>query len=94
MNLKETSTARYASKPMENYHRPLRASSLLMTRRPRFRSRHEITWTGYQVHLSETCDPDAVHLTTNVETSQATVHESQKTETIHHEVVPKNYTTG
>ncbi len=36
----------------------------------RFRSRHEITWTSYQVHLSETCDPDAVHLITHVETTQ------------------------
>ena len=35
----------------------------------RFRSRHEITWTGYQVHLSETCDADAVHLITHVDTT-------------------------
>ncbi len=55
----------------------------------RFRSRHEITWTGYQVHLSETCDADAVHLITHVETTQATVHESQRTETIHRALVDK-----
>ncbi len=55
----------------------------------RFRSRHEITWTGYQVHLSETCDADAVHLITHVETAQATVHESQRTETIHRALVDK-----
>jgi len=55
----------------------------------RFRSRHEITWTGYQVHLSETCDPDDVHLITNVETTQATVHESQKTEAIHQALADK-----
>ena len=55
----------------------------------RFRSRHEITWTGYQVHLSETCDPDEVHLITNVETTQATVHESQKTEAIHQALADK-----
>ena len=55
----------------------------------RFRSRHEITWTGYQVHLSETCDPDAVHLITHVETTQATVHESQKTEAIHQALADK-----
>ena len=24
----------------------------------RFRSRHATTWTGYQVHLSETCEAD------------------------------------
>jgi transposase len=55
----------------------------------RFRSRHEITWTGYQVHLSETCDPDAVHLITHVETTQATVHESQKIEAIHQALADK-----
>jgi len=55
----------------------------------RFRSRHEITWTGYQVHLSETCDPDAVHLITHVETTPATVHESQKIEAIHQALADK-----
>ena len=56
----------------------------------RFRSRHEITWTGYQVHLSETCDADAVHLITHVDTTQATVHESQRTETIHRALEDKD----
>lgn len=55
----------------------------------RFRSRHTTTWTGYQVHLSETCEPDAVHLITHVETTPATVHESQKTEAIHQALVNK-----
>ena len=55
----------------------------------RFRSRHEITWTGYQVHLSETCDPEEVHLITNVETTLATVHESRKTEAIHQALADK-----
>jgi transposase len=55
----------------------------------RFRSRHATTWTGYQVHLSETCEPDAVHLITHVETTLATVHESQKTEAIHQALVNK-----
>ncbi len=32
----------------------------------RFRSRFETTWTGYQVHLSETCEDDEVHLITHV----------------------------
>lgn len=36
----------------------------------RFRSRYETTWTGYQAHVSESCDPDAVHLVTHVETTQ------------------------
>ncbi len=55
----------------------------------RFRSRHATTWTGYQVHLSETCEDDAVHLITHVETTQATVHESQRTEAIHCALVNK-----
>ncbi len=55
----------------------------------RFRSRHQITWTGYQVHLSETCEADAVHPINHVETTEATVHESQKTEAIHQALVDK-----
>ena len=55
----------------------------------RFRSRYETDWTGYQVHLSETCEDDEVHLITHVETTQATVHESQKTEAIHQALVDK-----
>ncbi len=55
----------------------------------RFRSRHQILCTGYQVLLSETCDRDEVHLITNVETTQATVHESQKTEAIHQALADK-----
>ncbi len=67
----------------------MRASNPPYDLEARFRSRHEITWTGYQVHLSETCDADAVHLITHVETTQATVHESQRTETIHQALVAK-----
>lgn len=55
----------------------------------RFRSRYATEWTGYQVHLTETCDDDDVHLITHVETTEATVHESQKTQTIHQALVDK-----
>ena len=55
----------------------------------RFRSRYTTTWTGYQVHLTETCDEETAHLITHVETTEATVHESQKTETIHQALVEK-----
>ena len=27
------------------------------------------SWTGYKVHISETCDKDQVHLITHVETT-------------------------
>ncbi len=41
------------------------------------------------MHLSETCESDEVHLITNVETTQATVHESRKTEAIHQALADK-----
>ena len=49
----------------------------------RYRSRYSTNWTGYMVHITETCEDDDVHLITHVETTEATVHESQKTESIH-----------
>ncbi|MEU2868067.1 IS1182 family transposase [Streptomyces olivoreticuli] len=40
-------------------------------------------WCGYKVHLSEICEPDAPHLITNVETTDATVNDTEVTATIH-----------
>jgi hypothetical protein len=56
----------------------------------RYRSRYGMAWTGYIVHLSESCDKEEVHLITHVETTEATVHEAQKTEAIHRALVEKN----
>jgi len=41
------------------------------------------TWTGYKVHLTETCDEDSVHLITHVETTQAHISDVAQTEPIH-----------
>ena len=49
----------------------------------RFRTRSGITWTGYIVHLSESCEDDAVHLLTHAMTTPATVHEARCTAAIH-----------
>jgi transposase len=49
----------------------------------RFATKRETSWTGYKVHLSETCDEDAPHLITNVETTPATTNDVCLTETIH-----------
>jgi transposase len=38
----------------------------------RFGTKRCTTWTGYKVHLTETCDEDAPHLITQVETTAAT----------------------
>ncbi|WP_456340791.1 IS1182 family transposase, partial [Streptomyces mirabilis] len=40
-------------------------------------------WCGYKVHLSETCEPDAPHLITNVETTDATVNDTEVTAQVH-----------
>ena len=55
----------------------------------RYRSRYGTDWTGYMVHLTETCEEDDIHLITHVETTEATVHESQRTENIHQALVEK-----
>lgn len=56
----------------------------------RFRSRHGVNWVGYAVHLSETCDDDQCHLITHVDTTDATVHEAQRTEAIHQSLADKH----
>ena len=60
----------------------------------RYRSRYGTNWTGYMVHLTETCEEDNIHLITHVETTEATVHESQKTESIHQALVEKGSPPG
>jgi transposase len=56
----------------------------------RYRSRYEMSWTGYMVHLSETCDDDDCHLITQVVTTPATVHEARCTGAIHQALIDKN----
>jgi transposase len=42
-----------------------------------------IVWTGYKVHLTETCDDDTPNLITNVETTSAAVSDDAVTAAIH-----------
>ena len=59
----------------------------------RYRDRHAVSWIGYIVHLSETCEDDAVHLLTQAMTTTAAVHEAQCTAAIHgcvHECWPSS----
>ncbi len=56
----------------------------------RFRTKRSTRWTGYMVHLSETCDPDEVHLITHVETTPATAHEAMRSEAIQHALYEKD----
>jgi transposase len=49
----------------------------------RYRHKRDTQWTGYMVHVSETCEPTAPHLLTHVHTTTATVHEAPCTAPIH-----------
>ena len=49
----------------------------------RYRNRRSKRWTGYIVHLSETCDPDRPRVITHAHTTTADVHEATCTNTIH-----------
>ncbi len=40
-------------------------------------------WTGYKVHLTETCDEETPHLLIHVETTTATTQDMEMTDVIH-----------
>ena len=48
----------------------------------RWSMKRETTWTGYKVHLTETCDDEFPHVVTNVETTQAPVADHMMTSII------------
>ncbi|MDJ0703712.1 MAG: IS1182 family transposase [Leptolyngbyaceae cyanobacterium MO_188.B28] len=47
-------------------------------------------WVGYKVHLSETCEPNELHLITNVETTPGPIADRDVTETIHDSLTNNN----
>lgn len=48
-----------------------------------YSTRRDIAWIGYKVHLTETCDPEGVHLVTHVETTGAVVQDVTSTAKVH-----------
>lgn len=46
-------------------------------------------WTGYQVHLTETCEKEHPRLITEVKTTPASTHDSKVTETIHDDLTDR-----
>ena len=60
----------------------------------RFRTRAGTSWTGYVVHLSESCADDSVHLLTHALTTLATVHEARCTAAIHAALAGKGLAPG
>jgi transposase len=47
-------------------------------------------WTGYKVHLTETCDEESPHLILHVETTPATTQDMEMTNVIHQELERKH----
>jgi transposase len=56
----------------------------------RNRTKRDTNWTGYAVHLTETCDEDTPNLITNVETTPATTHDGAITHKIHQSLAVKD----
>ncbi len=49
----------------------------------RYSHKRSTTWTGYKVHLTETCDDDRPCLITHVETTSATLQDVEVVERVH-----------
>jgi transposase len=56
----------------------------------RFGNKRSVTWTGYKVHLTETCDENQVHLITHAITTQAQVSDVTQTQPIHEALAAKD----
>ena len=55
----------------------------------RFRAKSGTGWTGYMVHLTETCDAGAPRLVVHAEATPANVHEAMRTGAIHDALAAK-----
>lgn len=55
-----------------------------------YSSKRSTEWTGYKVHLTESCDADLPHLITNVETTIAPQPDVTMTATIHQALADKD----
>lgn len=56
----------------------------------RYSIKRDTTWSGYKVHLTETCDEDNPHLITHVQTTPATTHDGDVTEQVHADLKQAN----
>jgi transposase len=57
-------------------------------------SKRDTIWTGYKVHVTETCEPDEVHLITHVHTTVATTQDVSCTKDIHQGLRGKDLLPG
>jgi len=56
----------------------------------RYATKRTTAWTGYKVHLSETCDDDLPHLITHVETAPGPTADGDATPAIHQALAAKD----
>ncbi len=56
----------------------------------RYGTKRSTSWTGYKVHVSETCEPEAPHLITNIETTPAHIADVTMTAPIHDALAKKD----
>lgn len=49
----------------------------------RYSTKRDISWVGYKVHLTETCDPELPHIITNVETTPASTPDDNMVAVVH-----------
>ncbi len=60
----------------------------------RYAKKHTTSWVGYKVHLTETCEDDAPHLITQVETTPGPVADGDVTPQIHQALQDKDLLPG
>ena len=56
----------------------------------RYGNKRSEQWSGYKVHVSETCEAEQVHLITSVETTAAHVPDIDQTQVIHQHLAEKS----
>jgi len=54
-----------------------------------FSMKRQLSWTGYKVHVTETCDDDAAHLITHVKTCPSMQPDMTSTTEIHEQLTAK-----
>jgi transposase len=62
----------------------------VLDREARSSKKRTTYWTGYKVHLTETCDADTPHLISHVQTTAATVPDTQVTDQVHQDLQKDN----
>jgi transposase len=60
----------------------------------RYSRKRQTGWTGYKVHITETCDDEQPHLITHVETTPATTPDRAVTDTIHTDLARQDLLPG